>query len=103
MSTVGLIFLVGLVKGFVDGIKWLIKSLDADEPVRGIDHFWAKTLAVILSTVFVLGYKFNLPASLGEASGWPLLDYVATILTVALLSMNANDIGNIWGAAGKAR
>ncbi len=101
MSGVNLIFLAGLVKGLVDGIKKVVPPLDADEKVLGIDHFWAKLLTVGLSGLFVWAYKFDLPKLVGATSAWLPLDYAVTIATVTLAAMGVNDIGNIWGAAGK--
>ncbi len=102
MSAINLVFIAGLVKGLVDGIKRVIPPLDADEKVFNIDHFWAKLLTVVLSVIFVLAYNFNLPKSVGAESAMPWLDYATTVATVALSAMGVNDIGNIWGAAGKA-
>jgi hypothetical protein len=101
MSAVNLVFLAGLVKGLVDGIKRVIPPLDADERVLGVDHFWAKLLTVVLSGIFVTAYNFNLPKSVGAVSAWLGLDYAVTVVSVALSAMGVNDIGNIWGAAGK--
>lgn len=101
MSAINLVFLAGLVKGLVDGIKRVVPPLDVDEKVMNVDHFWAKLLSVVLSGIFVVAYDFNLPKSVGAASAWPGLDYAVTIVTVALAAMGVNDIGNIWGSVGK--
>ncbi len=101
MSAVNVVFFAGLVKGLVDGIKRVIPPLDVDEKVLNVDHFPAKLLTVILSGLLVVAYHFNLPKSVGAESTWPGLDYAVTIVTVALSAMGVNDIGNIWGAAGK--
>ncbi len=101
MSAVNLVFIAGLVKGLVDGIKRVIPPLDGDETVLHIDHFWAKLLTVVLSGVFVLAYGFDLPKAVGAESAWPGLDYAVTVASVALSAMGVNDVGNIWGAAGR--
>jgi hypothetical protein len=58
-------------------------------------------LGQVLSAIFVLASNFDLPKAAGAQSAWPGLDYAVTIATVALSAMGVNDIGNIWGAAGK--
>ncbi len=101
MSAVSLVFVAGLVKGLVDGIKRVISPLDSDKPVLNIEHFWAKLLTVVLSGLFVVAYNLNLPQSVGAQTAWPGLDYAVTVATVALSAMGVNDIGNIWGKGGK--
>ncbi len=102
MSSVNFVFLAALVKGLVDAIKRVIPPLDDDKAILKIEHFWAKALTVLLSAVFVLGYQFDLLQTMGKPTAWLPLDYAATIVTVSLAAMGVNDIGNIWGTAGKA-
>lgn len=100
MGTINFVFIAGLVKGLVDALKRVIPPLDADEKVLGVDHFWAKLLAVVLSGIFVAGYNFDLPKTVGAQAAWPGLDYAVTVTAVALSAMGINDIGNLWGASG---
>ncbi len=100
MSTITFVFIAGLVKALVDVLKRVIPPLNNDETVFGVDHFWAKLIAVVLSGVFVTAYNFNLPATIQAQSTWPGLDRALTIVAVALSAMGINDIGNFFGQAG---
>ena len=47
MSTITFVFIAGLVKALVDVLKRVIPPLNNDETVFGVDHFWAKLIAVV--------------------------------------------------------
>lgn len=85
MNILGITFLAVLLEGT---LAYIVGKSDANTGPRN----WIKYVALAAGVLLAIGYKVDVPTSVGLSTAWPLLNYVISGIIIGRGSNYVNDI-----------